>query len=73
MIIGESNDFGALLRHTRKTLGITQTFLSQESKITRAVISGIELGKIKNPHLDTVIRISNVLNLGVFIQSNRED
>ncbi len=67
MELEEKTDFGYYIRQSRKRLGITQTFLSEESKVTRAVISGIELGKIKNPHLDTVIKISNVLNLGVFL------
>lgn len=69
--ITENWEFGSLIRHTRKRLGITQTFLSEESKVTRAVISAIELGKIKNPHLNTVIKISNALNLGIFIDSAR--
>ena len=72
MELEEAEIFGSYIRHIRKKIGLTQTHLSEESKVTRAVISSIERGKIKNPHLNTVIKISNALNLGLFLESNRK-
>lgn len=66
--IEEVEDFGKLIKQTRKKIGITQTFLSEESGVTRAAISNIELGQTKDPHLSTVIKLTNVLNLGVFLK-----
>lgn len=68
----ECEDFGMLLRHARKKFGLTQEFVSEESGVSRPMISNIELGKNKNPHLETVIRISRVINLGVFISKTTE-
>ena len=66
--IEETDDFGTCIKQARKRLGITQTFLSEESGVTRAVVSSIELGKTKDPHLSTVVKLSNALNLGLFLK-----
>lgn len=64
----ESEDFGSYLKHTRIKYGISQRFLSRESGVTRANISKIENHKAGDVLLSTAIKLSNVLNLGIFLK-----
>jgi len=63
MEIKEAYNFGEHLKSVRKEIGISQETLSRISNVTRTIISNIETGKIKNPHLKTILKLSKELNL----------
>ncbi len=47
----------------REQAGLTQVEESRESGVSATTISGIESGKILNPHFRTIIRLSRVLGV----------
>ncbi len=59
------------LQELRWKKGWSQQQLAQKSKVARSTIGGIENGKIKNPTIETVYRLSMALNadiLDIFYQ-----
>lgn len=54
--------FGERLRALRQERGISQMALAHASGIARSYVSGIELG-LKNPALDHIVRLADVLEL----------
>lgn len=52
------------LRTARRIARMSQAELSRQSGIEQTVISKIELGKIRNPSHETVVRLARALNVG---------
>ncbi|WP_286827656.1 MULTISPECIES: helix-turn-helix domain-containing protein [unclassified Maribacter] len=65
MILEDIEDFGAYIKTTRMKFGISQTYISKESGITRSIISNIENCKVKDTRLSTAIKIIGALNRGL--------
>ena len=70
MEIKKAYHFGEHLKSVRKEIGISQQTLSRISNVTRTIISNIETGKIKNPHLKTILKLSKELNLELHLTTN---
>lgn len=56
--------FGENLKVERKRASVTQEQLAELADVAPQTISGAETGRI-SPHLDTVTRIANALNLSI--------
>jgi transcriptional regulator with XRE-family HTH domain len=55
--------FGKLLRHIRKSRGMTLAQVSEATRIDQATISKMELGDRLPPELHTVVRIASALEI----------
>jgi transcriptional regulator with XRE-family HTH domain len=55
--------FGKLLRHIRKSRGMTLAQVSEATRIDQATISKMELGDRLAPELHTVVRIASALEI----------
>lgn len=49
----------------RKSMGLTQEELAERSGVSRAILSGLESGRIKVTTTQTLIRIAKALNCSV--------
>ena len=56
---------GQIIRQAREMQGLTCKKLSEISEVSTAQIYSIESGKTKKPNLDTIIRLTQALNLDV--------
>ncbi len=56
---------GSIIRQAREMQGLTCKKLSEISEVSTAQIYSIESGKTKKPNLDTIIRLTQALNLDV--------
>lgn len=70
MQLTESVEFGYYFKKARVNLGLTQAYVSSTTKITRTIISNIECGRIKNPHLSTVLKLAKAVNLDLGVTDN---
>lgn len=57
-----TNILGKNMKICRKSLGWTLTKLSYESKIPFSTLNKLEIGAIKNPTLETLLKLTNALN-----------
>ena len=53
------------LRELRKQRNLTQEVLAELSGVDQVTISYIEIGKVRNPHWETVSKIARALGVGV--------
>lgn len=53
------------LRELREIFNLTQLELAEESGITQAEVSNLEMGKINNPRLGTLLGISKTFNMNI--------
>ena len=56
---------GKNIKRLRKKMNISQEALAQKSGLTWSSIVKFETEKNKNPKLDTLIKLSNALNVGI--------
>ena len=56
---------GQNIRQFRKTQGYTQSQLAFEADVSRNLLMNIEQGKVKNTSLETLRKLSRVLNVTV--------
>ncbi|MGV6840032.1 MAG: helix-turn-helix transcriptional regulator [Planktomarina sp.] len=61
-------DIGALIKHTRKALNITQEELSLQTGISRPTIRSIEKGK-ETAHVGLVLQLCRDLGITIDAQS----
>jgi DNA-binding XRE family transcriptional regulator len=53
------------LREARKSKRFSQQLLAKESGVSRATITGIETGRIKNVMSETLIKLADALGMSV--------
>ncbi len=56
---------GELVAIARECKGWTLRDLERESGVSNALISQIELGRVKDPGLSTIVRIADALGLSI--------
>ncbi len=56
--------FATVLRHLRQTKGMSQEALAYQAGIHRTYVSQLERN-LKSPSLQTVVKITNVLNISL--------
>lgn len=59
----ERTYLGMYIRFQRRRKQLTITEVAQRAKIVNAHLCSIELGKIKNPNVETVYKICSVLDI----------
>jgi transcriptional regulator with XRE-family HTH domain/tetratricopeptide (TPR) repeat protein len=57
------SDFGDLLLRYRRAAGLSREELDERSGVAARTIADLELGKTKRPHMDTVSRLADALQL----------
>lgn len=60
-----TNILGKNIKNYRETLGWTLTRLSVESKVPFSTLNKLEIGVIKNPTLETLIKLADALNISL--------
>ena len=56
------NFLGYRIKEAREEKGMTQEELSEKSRVSRTIISGLESGKIKVTTTSTLLKIAEALN-----------
>ena len=56
-------NIGEIIRSRRKSLKMSQNQLADSANVSQGYIADLENGKVKNPTIQTVVRIAAVLNL----------
>ena len=58
-------DFSSRTKALRKARGLTQKQLARRSGLTLKAISGLERGRVKDPHISTLMGISSGLGVSL--------
>lgn len=64
-MIPPSTKFGYRLRTLRQDLGLTQAELAKKTRIAQETISRLESGRHKQPDMETVLTIAQVLGVSI--------
>ena len=59
--------YGEVIRNIRIRSGMTQKQLSNAAGVALNTVKNLESGKLKNPRLSTIIKITDALNCKIFI------
>ncbi len=59
--------YGEVIRGIRIRSGMTQKQLSTEARVALNTVKNLESGKLKNPTLNTLIKIADALGVSVIL------
>ena len=59
--------YGEVIRNIRIRSGMTQKQLAAAAGVALNTVKNLESGKLKNPRLSTIIKITDALNHKIFI------